>query len=737
MMSSAFFIFASLLVSAAPENVSALENLRQDFENPPFSCQSRPLWFWNAPVNAADTKAIMTGAKDVGYCGFGILPAEKCQPFMSPEYLDEYVTALDTAQALGMKMCLYDEYWFPSGSAGGQLAKQHPESLSKRLDKIECEVTGPKHFSKAIPKGVLMGVAAMNTATFARVDLSGNVRNDVLEWDAPDGTWTVMMFSCVTDGGAGLVDYLSPEAVAQFAALTYQKYFDRFPGHFGTTIDSAFYDEPAMYHVEGGRAWTESFNKKFEARYGFSPVPYYPALWSDIGPDTAAARNALFGFRAELFATGFPKVLNEWCNAHDIQLTGHVDQEEIVNPTGLCGDLLKCFEYQDMPGIDEIFEYGRASKAYKVVSSAAYNYDKRLVMTETYGAMKAMPVEMLYKEAMDQFAKGINLMIPHAVWYDAKHIIFEPELSHRTEPYAAALPEYNKYIGRLQRILQHGRHVADIAILYPIATLQAGYYFGVGEPYKGGIVPEEADYMDIGEYLALNVRHDFTFVHPEVLDTKCAVEGPRIKLSNSDNPEEFRVLVMPGAKVIHASNLKVIKRFYDAGGKIVATTQLPFKSAEFGKDAEVQKTVQDIFGVNPSVENSNPDAEVKTENAAGGKAIFIKKPTAEKLQAALDPLLPAWDVQFATLPAVAKGNLTYIHKVIDQQQVYFFANSSETRCNTQVQLRGNLDLEMWDPHTGRIGACEQIHANSSGEDKTTVRLDLAPVRSAFLVSKKP
>ena len=89
------------------------------------------------------------------------------------------------------------------------------------------------------------------------------------------------------------------------------------------------------------------------------PALLYPALWFDIGPETAAARNALFGLRAELFATGFVKTINDWCRDHSIELTGHVDQEEVVNPVGLCGDLIKAFKHQDIPGIDQIFQYGR------------------------------------------------------------------------------------------------------------------------------------------------------------------------------------------------------------------------------------------------------------------------------------------------------------------------------------------------------------------------------------------
>lgn len=714
-------------ICAVAAVASDIQDLRQDFADPPLCWKSRPLWFWNAPANEAATASIMAGAREAGYYGFGILPAERCQAFMSAEYLDAYQYALDQAAALGMKMCLYDEYWFPSGSAGGLLAKTYPEALGKRIDKAETDVTGPKPFSQTVPEGQFMGAVAMNMATLARVDISANRHGKTLAWDVPEGLWKVMLFTCVNDGAGGLVDYLDPEAVAKFIALTYQQYYDRFPRHFGTTIDRAFYDEPALYKPEGGRAWTGAFNTKFQERYGFSPIPCYPALWYDIGEETAAARNALFGFRAELYAAGFPKTINEWCRAHHIELTGHVDQEEMANPVGLCGDLLKCFAYQDIPGIDEISVYGRGSKAYKLVSSSAYNYDKRLVMTETYGAMTAMPVAMLYKEAMDQFAKGINAMIPHAVWYDPAHIIFEPELSLRTPPYAAALPEYNRYIGRLQRILQFGGHVADIGVLYPIATLQAGYRFGVGQPYTGGIVPEEADYMDVGEQLALGVRRDFTFIHPEVLATKCSVEGPRIRLNNENNPEEYRVFIVPGSKTIHAGTLRVLKRFYDLGGQIIATTCLPGTSAEFGKDAEVRQLVLDIFGADPGAKENTNDA--------GGKACFVKTPSAERLQSLLESMQPVPDVRFESVPPVAGGNVTYIHKIIAGRDYYFFANSSNTAAGISVLLRGSLDLEAWDPHTGDIRGAECTPTTEAGVPVTRVQLNLAPVHSIFIVSR--
>jgi hypothetical protein len=383
--------------------------------------------------------------------------------------------------------------------------------------------------------------------------------------------------------------------VGRFIELTYEKYYNAFPDHFGTTIDYAFYDEPCLRWVEGGRTWTGDYNAKFEKRYGFNPILLYPALWFDIGPETQAARNYLLGFRAELFAAGFAKTINNWCRDHAIQLTGHVDQEEILNPVATCGDLMKAFKYQDIPAVDQIFYYGRSSFIYKVISSAANNYDRPLVATECFGAISRMPVINLYKEAMDQFAKGINLMEPHAVWYtDAVDI--QPDLSPASAKFGATLPAFNEYIGRLQGLLQGGRLVADIAMLYPIASLQGRYHFGEGDPGMGGVIPAEADYLDIGEMLSLDIRRDFTYLHPEILDEKCRVRKGKLELLNAGSPGEFTVFILPGSQTVSVGNLQKIQKFYEQGGTVIATSLLPAHSDEFGKDDAVQKIITSIFG---------------------------------------------------------------------------------------------------------------------------------------------
>ena len=264
----------------------------------------------------------------------------------------------------------------------------------------ETNVTGPAKTELTIPGNLYIGAVMMNRDTFELVDISSQGGpGKPLVTQVPKGNWKVMAFYLDSPSGgleelrgrarrkAHFVDYLDAAAMDAFISLSYQKHFDHVGEFFGKEIKFSFWDEPAMHPVDG-RMWTPSFNQGFEKKYGYSPMKYYPALWYDIGPDTAAARNALFGYRAHLFATNFVGKIEDFCEAHGIKAGGHFDQEEIVNPVPVNGDFIKLFEHQGVPAVDDIYFLGRSNPGYKIVSSAAFNWDKPVMFAETYAAYR-------------------------------------------------------------------------------------------------------------------------------------------------------------------------------------------------------------------------------------------------------------------------------------------------------------------------------------------------------------
>jgi len=675
--------------------------------------------------------------------------------YLSKAYFDLYAKIIEAGIKAGNPpMVFYDEVGYPSGMAGGLLYSKFPQFGAKSLEKVEQDITGPSQGTTLpIPDGITVGAVMMNLDTRELVDVSSKIAvsngaSAKLICDVPQGRWKVMGFylnpraSLGQGNKSGYVDYLDPDAVKAYINLNYQSHYDNLKQYFGTVLKITQYDEPAM-HSANGRMWTPHFNEGFQKLYGYSPMKYYPALWYDIGPQTAAARTALWGYRAKLFSESYIKQVDDWCRAHNIMFGGHLDQEEISNPTGVNGDLMLAFKYQQAPAIDDIWWWGRSNRSYKIISSSAFNWDKPVFMAETYAAYRQMSPQIVCKVAMDQAAMGVN---------------FQVGALPRSKT-----PENDRLIGRLCYMLQHGRHVSDVAILYPIPSLQASYRIGdwgnapgaganaVAYGREGGIVSPENDYIELGELIFRGLRQDFTFLHPDALQEKCTIEGKKLVLNNEINREEYSVLIIPGGRVISLASAQKIKAFYDAGGTVIATRMLPEQSAELGQDAQVQQIMDDIFGLGrygpmkAQFMRRGDEYMVYFVNhsQAGGRAYFLPNYTPAMMQTIMREAVPVWDVNIAAPMEPVKigpdynGSLTYIHKVKDERNIYLLANSTDNPVDTRVTLRGNLKLSIWDPMTGKIRPVDQTHSkDKTGPDLTTVPLKLDPVTAIFLVEDK-
>ena len=589
---------AWLLALASIGCAQVLADMGTDFQHPPSALRPMPFWHINGTLTTTEIKAQLRATRDQsGFGGVAVLPVRETQPnYLSDDYFARYADILNTARELGMEVILYDDTGFPSGSAGGKMQELFPDDTMKQLDMVEADVQGPSNFSREIPSGALMGVVAMNTQTWQRLDISAVATGGKVTWKVPVGSWKIMIFSCIKSG-IRLVDYLSAESVDKFIPLTYGEYFKRFPSYFGTTIQRNFFDDVGFYAQT--RPWTPAFNEKFQQKYGVSPVPLYPALWYDIGPDTAASRVALYDFRTELLAEGYPGRVGAWCHAHGLQSSGHPPGNYDPCPVDMHCDTLKFYRHVDIPLMDAIFYHGHGRPGFKLVSSAATMYDRPLVTAEEYGAYaeKSFDAAMLYRTGMELFARGVTRVVPHGMWLDPEHVRIPPLISHFSAKLRPALPGYNEWAARTSLLLQGGRPVVDVAMLYPIASLEAYYTFSLPDKLRWGkFVPPESDYQRVSDALTCHVRRDFTFLHPEALARQCVLQGASLHLNNATNWQDYKVFLMPGGKVISWVGLQKIKEFYDHGGRVIASTCLPGKSAEFGHDGDVQKTITEMFG---------------------------------------------------------------------------------------------------------------------------------------------
>ncbi len=771
--------------------------------------KGQPLWHTNGELSDEIIHEIFEVGQQNGFGGITFLSLTATTPkYLTDEYFTQYGKSLDLADKLGMKVIFYDDLDYPSGSAGWHLKELFPQSTLKRLDKVEWEVQGPTKFEQQSPipfsdkvlfgveGGVLQAAVAMNMDTNERVNIKSAVSDDgKVSWDVPEGAWKVFLFVCVADPH-GIVDYMSPSAVKDFFSLTYDVFYEKFKSHFGKTITSIFFDDITNTQTEGSRNWTLGFNDKYREVYGEDPDLDYPALFYPIGEETPSARYRLWSVRTKLFCDGYPGMVKKWREERglDVIATGHAQGPYVIQPIDMCGDAMMFQRGSDAVLFDSIHYYGHGRDGFKVPTSAAYNYDFPLCYVEIYGNYRegSFDKSMMLRSAMEIFARGGNVMLPHGTWTDPATVYIPPEISWRNPKLEGFLPLYGDFVSRASLLLRGGRHVADFGVLYPIDNLKSFFHFQHGfitgdHPY-GVLIPRETDYLAVGSQLTSRIWRDFTFVHPDIVDEKLVVERKSeetvLRLDNAANWEEYPCFIIPGADVVSLKNLRKLADFYDAGGKLIATTRLPSMAAEGPEyNDHVRQTMIRIFGVDPltqaprdSIATGQEDivlpqnfVKARALNAVGEyrqelaeetiayedsvyreRAVFVPRPTTENLKAACDYLVPVADVKIeavegTTIPTLnvvprwdypVDGMFQYLHKVKNGLDVYYFANSSNNDAQFVATLRGKFKtLETWDPISGET---QTLDVQSVDEEKgtTSVQLTLKSIESVFVVGEK-
>lgn len=224
---------------------------------------------------------------------------------------------------------------------------------------------------------------------------------------------------------------------------------------------------------------------------------------------------------------------------HGVKDTGHPPGNYNVSPIDMNGDIFKFYRHTAIPLTDAIIGYQYGQNGHKLISSAADFYDHPLVSTEVYGAYDRTSFDslMLYRSVMDLFARGVNLVIPHGMWYNPEKVYIPPLVSPYNKEIAFALPAYSEFVGRSSMLLRGGRRVSEIGVIYPLESLAGWFRFDNPENVRqGSYVSPETDYQTISGWLTNEIRRDFTFVHPELmLDEKYTIEEGLLKLNNNEN----------------------------------------------------------------------------------------------------------------------------------------------------------------------------------------------------------
>ena len=439
-----------------------MSNLWEALQKPSAEYTPIPFWFWNDELSEEEILRQMREMKDKGVDGFVIHPRKglpRTIPYLSDRYFHYVKFAVQKAKEMNMKVVLYDEAMYPSGSCHGEVVRSNPEFASKGLMKLsgaEAPVEG-----KIIASGYVM------------VQSGGTIRGvheneDDGEAEAPKSA-----------------DLLNPEAVAKFIELTHEKYYRELSDYFGDTIIAIFTDEPNILGrcaQEGLIPWSDGIYEEFLAAGGaendlealFEIEDRQSECSSTISESQKSRAKAIYRkVIHERMSKSYYKQLSDWCIAHNIALTGHPEKSTDIGYLKFfqipCQDIVWRFvEPEDGHAI-----CGEHSTMGKCSSDSARHRGKRRNGNECFGCCgeRQDPYKFTSNDMRWYlnwlFVRGVNLVYPHAFYYsirDGRGDERPPEVGLHN-PFWSKYRQLSDFIKNMCYLNADSVNMAQVAIL--------------------------------------------------------------------------------------------------------------------------------------------------------------------------------------------------------------------------------------------------------------------------------
>lgn len=624
------------------------------------------------------------------------------------------------------------------------------------------------------------------------LDLTPNLSFEVvIPWEAPEGMWRLCYI--VEKEADYYIDAMNPEATQEFLRVGYEPYADVVREHFGEQMPGFYTDEPAMhYYVTGGDnpivPWTKNMFARFQERNGYNLRPRLPDLFFDVSEDSARVRYDFYSTITEFYSQAYYKQIYEWCAEHGVLFTGHLLYEEWLR--GLIrveGNLFKHYPYMHVIGVDHLYPIiGTRDRpdehvAMKVGSSAAHQMRSPRLLCESFGGIFMDATMQRMKWIADwEYVLGVNLLNPHGYHYTLegpRKRDWPPSMFYQY-PWWQYYNAFSDYMSRLSHLLSGGRHVAKAALLWPLNGLFAQY---TPQSYNEHGERLRQDFNALTDLL-LRAHYDFDYLDEDIL-AGAELSGEGITVAD----ETYPVLILPPMTHIKLETLNRMERFVEQGGRVLGTIYLPDRA--FGPDGlvDISARVKALFGVDPAearrdyakqigldlhVENhkgggkaalmrsyalgrtlpmriqkelgiagrpdgkyfaieSIPNGETKYfYNKANGEQEDITEEVAKERQAVVDALEGALNKLVAPDVVIDNPEIFYLHRVKDDQDVYFLVNSTFTEQHAQVTIRTERQPMLWNPSTGQ--SVPAVPAKFKG-GTVTFPVTLPPVGSLFIV----
>ncbi len=630
-------------------------------------------------------------------------------PLFSEAWWDLFGWFLKEGRKRGWAVSLSD-YTLATPGQGwwtDDIIRENPGSAGAILECVVRDVAGPAGVVWELASPPL-SVTAFRAARGAPVeesgvDLRGAVTGRTLRWPAPAGDWKLAAVLARREPMS--LDPMSPGAGERHVAKFFQTFENRFPGEGGRGLDFFFSDE--LTFGVSGNLWNDAFAGEFRRRKGYDLIPELASLFLATGRRAAKVRLDYRDVMVSLTEENYFRPIYEW-HARRGMIYG-CDHGWRGRDVLEFGDYFRTQRWTTGPGNDQPRLESDGVKN-KVASSIAHLYERpRTWLEGYYGSGWGTSTADLVDATFRNFVMGHNLLTLHGLYYSTHGGFWEwaPPCNHFRMPYWAHMGEFLRCTERLSYLLSQGVHRCDVAVLYPVAAMEAGLNgdeapraaFAVGPAlFDGGI---DYDFMDF-QSLA-----------------RARVEERELRVAG----EAYRVLVLPAMAAARESTLEKALEFYRAGGVVIALGALPEASERAGRgDLGLEAMVREIFGA-AAGESPEPAEPRVQRNAAGGRGVWASKPgdVVAEIRRAVPP-----DFEFFGAPAAGRP-VHVLHRRIGPRDVYLVLGAPR---NSMCAFRAEGRVELWNPWTGETVPLPVHSISATG---TRVRMPLESDEAQLIV----
>lgn len=556
------------------------------------------------------------------------------------------------------------------------------------------------------------------------MDITGNMTADGhLKWNAPDGIWTVIRFGYTTTGsmnapstesGRGLECDKMDQAALDLHFRSFPKKLIENAGPMaGNTFKYLFIDSWEC----GYQNWTGKFPEEFKKRRGYSMLPWIPALCGEIIDDSRSTEAFLHDFRltiADLIETNYYEHFADLCHKNGMELHAEVIYGGENYPPL---KVYKSNRYEDLPmyefwtSMDQngFVDYHPSGKSEYVTPAQAGNlYGKTIIPSEAYtGYAYYSEAPWDLKPFGDRaYCEGINRMVLHSYVHQPFDSVPGMTLGtfanhfNRLNAWWPHVSSWFTYQARIQYLLQQGTTVSDI--LY----------------FTGDRLPQ---YQPSTSLYDVPTGYNLQICNMDVLSNNAKVTDGSIELNNG---QHFRILILPDDSVMNLSTLLAVSQLAHNGATILGPPPVGTLSMENMTDetSKLQDLAKEMWGA--------PDTNDHFDHKYGSGEVLW----GESLKSLLQNLEYQPDFEWIS-PDSAK--LLFIHKKINEQDIYFVANQEERSVDTECIFRiEGKTPECWDPQYGKV---EKPAIFRIENGRTRIPVKFSPKESKLFVfnNRKP